>query len=50
MQHIQTYESPLGELTFVSDGIALLGVWYEKQEPLEQLLQSPYEMCNLPVF
>ncbi len=50
MQHIQTYESHLGELTFVSDGIALLGVWYEKQEPLEQLLQSPYEMCNLPVF
>ena len=38
MQHIQTYESPLGELTFVSDGTALLGVWYEKQEPLEQLL------------
>ena len=50
MQHIQTYESPLGELTFVSDGTALLGVWYEKQEPLEQLLQSPYETCNLPVF
>ena len=50
MQHIQTYESPLGELTFVSDGIALLGVWYEKQEPLEQLLQSPYETCNLPIF
>lgn len=50
MQHIQTYESPLGELTFVSDGTALLGVWYEKQEPLEHLLQSPYETCNLPVF
>ena len=50
MQHIQTYESPLGELTFVSDGTALLGVWYEKQEPLEQLLQSPYETCNLPIF
>ena len=50
MQHIQTYESPLGELTFVSDGTALLGVWYEKQEPLDQLLQSPYETCNLPIF
>ncbi|GAB6976848.1 methylated-DNA--[protein]-cysteine S-methyltransferase [Prevotella falsenii] len=50
MQHIQTYESPLGELTFVSDGVALLGVWYERQEPLEQFLQSPYETCNLPVF
>jgi methylated-DNA--[protein]-cysteine S-methyltransferase len=50
MQHIQTYESPLGELTFVSDGTALLGVWYEKQEPLEHLLQSPYETCNLPIF
>ncbi|PIN29339.1 methylated-DNA--[protein]-cysteine S-methyltransferase [Prevotella intermedia] len=50
MQHIQTYESPLGELTFVSDGTALLGVWYDKQELLEQLLQSPYETCNLPVF
>jgi len=50
MQHIQTYESPLGELTFVSDGTALLGVWYEKQEPLDQLLQSSYETCNLPIF
>lgn len=50
MQHIQTYESPLGQLTFVSDGTALLGVWYDKQELLEQLLQSPYETCNLPVF
>ena len=51
MQHIQTYESPLGELTFVSDGIALLGVWYEKQEPLEQLLQSSIRKCaTLPVF
>ena len=50
MQKIQTYKSPLGELTLVSNGMALTGIWFESQKPLLQILQSPYEECNLPVF
>lgn len=50
MQKIQTYKSPLGELTLVSNGMALTGIWFESQKPLMQILQSPHEICNLPVF
>lgn len=50
MQKIQTYKSPLGELTLVSNGMALTGIWFESQKPLLQILQSPHEECNLPVF
>lgn len=50
MQKIQTYKSPLGELTFVSNGMALTGIWFESQKALLQILQSPHEECNLPVF
>lgn len=50
MQKIQTYKSPLGELTLVSNGMALTSIWFESQKPLLQILQSPYEECNLPVF
>ena len=30
--------------------MALTGIWFESQKPLLQILQSPYEECNLPVF
>ena len=50
MQKIQIYDSPLGKLTFVSDGLALTGIWFDKQEPLQQILKAPHEVCNLPIF
>ena len=30
--------------------MALTSIWFESQKPLLQILQSPYEECNLPVF
>ena len=50
MQKIQTYNSPLGNLTLVSNGIALTGIWFEKQKPLQHILKLPHEVCNLPIF
>ncbi|WP_314923991.1 methylated-DNA--[protein]-cysteine S-methyltransferase [Prevotella pallens] len=50
MQKIQTYNSPLGNLTLVSNGIALTGIWFEKQKPLQHILNLPHEVCNLPIF
>ena len=50
MQKIQTYNSPLGNLTLVSNGIALTGIWFEKQKPLQHILKMPHEVCNLPIF
>ena len=50
MQKIQTYSSPLGNLTLVSNGIALTGIWFEKQKPLLHILKLPHEVCNLPIF
>ena len=50
MQKIQTYNSPLGNLTLVSNGIALTGIWFEKQKPLQHIFKLPHEVCNLPIF
>lgn len=50
MQKIQTYSSPLGNLTLVSNGIALTGIWFEKQKPLQHILNLPHKVCNLPIF
>ena len=50
MQKIQTYNSPLGNLTLVSNGIALTGIWFEKQKPLQHILNLPHKVCNLPIF
>ncbi|MBQ1392239.1 MAG: methylated-DNA--[Lachnospiraceae bacterium] len=45
------YLSPLGAMTMVSDGINLVGLWFDTQKYfLGSLPEKPLEQKNIPVF
>ncbi len=48
MKYISTYNSPLGELTLVSDGENLTGLWFLNQQHYG--LTENYSEKDLPVF
>ena len=50
MEYIHYYNSPLGGITAASDGIALIGLWFDGQKYFADTLSDKYEEKNLPVF
>lgn len=50
MQYINYYNSPLGKITFASNGKELTGLWFEGQKYFASTLTKEYEQKNLPVF
>jgi len=44
------YESPLGGITIASDGVALTGLWFDKQRFFADTLAAAHEEKALPVF
>ena len=58
MRHMDTinkdythhYESPLGGITIASDGMALTGLWFDKQKFFADTLSTVHEEKPLPVF
>ncbi len=44
------YESPLGGITIASDGVALTGLWFDKQKFFADTLSPIHEDKPLPVF
>lgn len=50
MHYINHYNSPLGKITFASNGKELTGLWFNGQKYFASTLTKEYEPKNLPVF
>lgn len=50
MKYIHYYDAPLGRLTLVSDGEALMGLWFDGQKYFDVTLCEGCEEKELPVF
>ena len=50
MHYINHYDSPLGKITFASNGKELTGLWFNGQKYFASTLTKEYEQKNLPVF
>ena len=50
MHYIDHYNSPLGKITFASNGKELTGLWFNGQKYFASTLTKEYEQKNLPVF
>ena len=50
MDYIYHYGSPLGGMTMASDGIALIGLWFDDQKYFASTLGRERECKLLPVF
>jgi len=50
MHYINHYNSPLGKITFASNGKELTGLWFDGQKYFASTLTKEYEEKNLPVF
>ena len=50
MLYTSHYASPLGEMTLVSDGTALVGLYFDGQKYAAQGLDATRTQKNLPVF
>jgi len=50
MQYINYYSSPLGKITFASNGKELTGLWFDGQKYFASTLTKEYEQKNLHVF
>lgn len=50
MDYIYHYSSPLGAITFASDGTALTGLWFDGQKYDHAGLSSDFIEQRLPVF
>lgn len=50
MHYINHYNSPLGKITFASNGKELTGLWFDGQKYFASTLTKEYEQKNLPVF
>ena len=51
MNYTAHYDSPIGGITLASDGVALIGLWFEGQKHFAAMLGPQHRECNdLPVF
>lgn len=51
MDYTAHYDSPLGGITLASDGLALVGLWFDGQKYFAATLANEHEECtSLPVF
>ena len=50
MEYVSHYESPLGRITLVSDGEALIGLWFDKQKHYDGAIYDAQAEKELPVF
>ena len=50
MDYVHRYDSPLGGITLVSDGTALVGLWFEDQRSFADSLSPDRTEMPLPVF
>ena len=51
MDYTAHYQSPLGGITMASDGIALVGLWFDDQQHFGSTLCADHvESPDLPIF
>ena len=50
MDYIASYQSPLGGITLASDGIALIGLWFDEQKYFADTIGIDRIEKNLPIF
>ena len=51
MNYTAHYDSPIGGITLASDGVALIGLWFEGQKHFAAMLGPQHRECDdLPVF
>lgn len=50
MDYVWTYDSPLGEMTMASDGVALTGLWFADQQHFAAGLDPVHRQTPLPIF
>ena len=50
MQYTAHYASPLGTVTLASDGVALVGLWFDEQKHFAATLDDEHKQQSLPVF
>lgn len=50
MLYTSHYASPLGEMTLVSDGTALVGLYFDGQKYAAEGLDATHTQKNLPIF
>ena len=50
MDYIHRYDSPLGGVTMASDGMALIGLWFDGQKYFADGLDADHAEKPLPVF
>lgn len=51
MEYTAHYDSPLGDITLVSNDHALTGLWFDGQKHFGSTLGVPHEECSdLPIF
>ena len=50
MDYVHHYNSPLGNITLVSDGTALVGLWFDEQRFFADSLPQKHVEESLPVF
>lgn len=50
MQYTAHYDSSLGGITIASDGVALIGLWFDGQKHFAQTLGEEYVMKTVPVL
>ena len=50
MQYTAHYASPLGTVTLASDGVALVGLWFDEQKHFAATLDDEHKQQSLPIF
>lgn len=50
MQYINSYQSPLGQITMASDGEALTGLWFHGQKYFGYSMPAENREQSLPIF
>jgi methylated-DNA-[protein]-cysteine S-methyltransferase len=50
MNYIHHYASPLGGITLASDGVFLIGLWFDNQKYFAETIKGQVFKKNLPIF
>lgn len=50
MDYIYKYKSPIGDITMASDGINLIGLWFDGQKYAKSTISSSTIEKDLPIF
>ena len=50
IDYISQYNSPIGGITLASNGIELIGLWFDGQKHFGEILEKNTKVQQLPIF